>query len=65
MLKNNADNPLTGFLWFASINTKVKPLHNVHCRRAVEYAGDKTAFQTAFGGPSPAGTSQAPCYRRP
>jgi peptide/nickel transport system substrate-binding protein len=50
-LKNNADNPLTGFLWFTSINTKVKPLDNVHCRRAVEYAADKTAFQTAFGGP--------------
>jgi peptide/nickel transport system substrate-binding protein len=50
-LKNNADDPLTGFLWFTSINTKVKPLDNVHCRRAVEYAADKTAFQTAFGGP--------------
>ena len=22
----------------------------MHCRRAVEYAADKTAFQTAFGG---------------
>ena len=50
-LKNNADDPRTGFLWFAYINTKVKPLGNVHCRRAVEYAADKTAFQTAFGGP--------------
>jgi peptide/nickel transport system substrate-binding protein len=50
-LKHNADNPLTGFLWFAYINTKVKPLDNVHCRRAVEYAADKTTFQTAFGGP--------------
>ena len=50
-LKHNADNPLTGFLWFAYINTKVKPLDNVHCRRAVEYATDKTTFQTAFGGP--------------
>ena len=50
-LKNNADNPLTGLLWYAYINTKVKPLDNVHCRRAVEYAADKTAFQTAFGGP--------------
>jgi peptide/nickel transport system substrate-binding protein len=50
-LKNNADDPLTGFLWFISINSKVKPLDNVHCRRAVEYAADKTAFQTAFGGP--------------
>jgi peptide/nickel transport system substrate-binding protein len=50
-LKNNADDPRTGFLWFAYLNTKVKPLDNVHCRRAVEYAADKTAFQTAFGGP--------------
>jgi peptide/nickel transport system substrate-binding protein len=50
-LKNNADNPLTGFLWFTYLNTKVKPLGNVHCRRAVEYAADKTAFQTAMGGP--------------
>jgi peptide/nickel transport system substrate-binding protein len=50
-LKNNADDPLTGFLWFTSINTKVKPLGNVHCRRAVEYAADKTTFQTAMGGP--------------
>jgi peptide/nickel transport system substrate-binding protein len=50
-LKHNADNPLTGFLWFAYINTEVKPLDDVHCRRAVEYAADKTAFQTAFGGP--------------
>jgi peptide/nickel transport system substrate-binding protein len=50
-LKKNVDNALTGFLWFAYINTKVKPLDNVHCRRAVEYAADKVAFQSAFGGP--------------
>jgi peptide/nickel transport system substrate-binding protein len=50
-LKQNADDPRTGFLFFAYLNTKVKPLDNVHCRRAVEYAADKTAFQTAFGGP--------------
>ena len=49
-LKNNADNAPPS-LWFAYINTKVKPLDNVHCRRAVEYAADKTDFQTAFGGP--------------
>jgi peptide/nickel transport system substrate-binding protein len=29
----------------------VKPLDNVHCRRAVEYAADKAADQTAYGGP--------------
>ena len=50
-LKENADNALSGFLWFTYINSKVKPLDNVHCRRAVEYAADKTAYQTAYGGP--------------
>src|SRR6266536_2738442 len=50
-LKANADDALIGFLWFTYINTKVKPLDNVHCRRAVEYAADKTAYQTAYGGP--------------
>ena len=50
-LKKNADNVLSGFLWFTYINTKVKPLDNIHCRRAVEYAADKVAYQTAYGGP--------------
>jgi peptide/nickel transport system substrate-binding protein len=50
-LKNNADNVPTGLAWFTSINTKVKPLDNIHCRRAVEYAADKAAAQTAYGGP--------------
>src|SRR6266705_3440324 len=50
-LNANADDALSGFLWFTYINTKVKPLDNVHCRRAVEYAADKTAYQTAYGGP--------------
>jgi peptide/nickel transport system substrate-binding protein len=51
VLKSNADDVPTDLLWFTYINTKVKPLDNVHCRRAVEYAADKTAFQTAYGGP--------------
>jgi peptide/nickel transport system substrate-binding protein len=50
-LKKNADNALTGFLYFTYINTKVKPLDNVHCRRAIEYAADKVAYQTSYGGP--------------
>ena len=50
-LKKNADDVLTNLLWFTYINTRVKPLDNVHCRRAVEYAADKTAYQTAYGGP--------------
>ena len=50
-LKKNADNAFSGFLWLTYINSKVKPLDNVHCRRAVEYAADKVAYQTAYGGP--------------
>ena len=50
-LKKNTDNALTDLLWFTYINTKVKPLDNVHCRRAIEYAADKVGFQTAYGGP--------------
>jgi len=50
-LRNNADNALSGLLWFTYINTKVKPLDNVHCRRAIQYAADKVAYQTAYGGP--------------
>jgi len=50
-LKANADNPLTGTVQFAYLNTQVSPLDNVACRRAVEYAADKTAVQAAYGGP--------------
>jgi ABC-type transport system substrate-binding protein/serine/threonine protein kinase len=50
-LKSNADNSLTGTLQFAYLNTQVSPLDNVACRRAVEYAADKTAVQAAYGGP--------------
>ncbi len=50
-LKANADDPVSGFLYFIYVNTKIKPLNNVACRRAVEYAVNKTEMQTAFGGP--------------
>jgi peptide/nickel transport system substrate-binding protein len=50
-LKANSDDPVTGFMWFYYINTKVPPLNNVHCRMAVEYAANKTNLQTAYGGP--------------
>jgi peptide/nickel transport system substrate-binding protein len=50
-LKQQADNPLSGFLWFYYLNTKVPPLNNLACRRAIEYAANKTNLQTAFGGP--------------
>ena len=39
-----------GFLWFAYLNTVVKPLNNVHCRMAIEYAANKVNLQTAYGG---------------
>jgi peptide/nickel transport system substrate-binding protein len=50
-LKKYADNPVHGVLWFTYINTKVPPLNNVACRRAVEYAADKSTLQTGWGGP--------------
>ena len=50
-LKANSDNPISGFMWFYYINTKVAPLNNIHCRMAIEYAANKTELQTAYGGP--------------
>jgi peptide/nickel transport system substrate-binding protein len=50
-LKKNADNPVTGFIRYAALNTKVAPLDNVECRKAVIYASDPTSLQTARGGP--------------
>jgi peptide/nickel transport system substrate-binding protein len=49
--KQYADAAGTTRLWFTSINGNVKPFDNVHCRKAVEYAADRTGYQTAFGGP--------------
>jgi len=48
--KKNADTPNTGFIRYFSISTKVAPFDNVHCRKAVQYATDKTTMQTARGG---------------
>ena len=46
-----SDDPVTGFMWFYYINTKVAPLNNVHCRMAIEFAANKTSLQNAYGGP--------------
>jgi peptide/nickel transport system substrate-binding protein len=46
--KKNADAALSGFLWYFPINTQV--ITNVDCRKAIEYAADKTLFQNAYGG---------------
>lgn len=50
-LKKNADNAFTGRLWFFVMDEKVAPFDNIECRKAVQYATDKVALQTAFGGP--------------
>ncbi|MDX3523943.1 ABC transporter substrate-binding protein [Streptomyces scabiei] len=49
--KANTDNASGGRLVYTAINTKVAPFDNVDCRKAVEYAIDKVAVQTAMGGP--------------
>jgi peptide/nickel transport system substrate-binding protein len=50
-LKASSDDPVTGFMWFWYIDQQVKPLNNVHCREAVEYATNHLNMQTAYGGP--------------
>lgn len=49
-LRAQADNPGAPRLWYTSINPKVEPLTNVECRKAVLFATDRTAYQTAYGG---------------
>ncbi|HYS38843.1 MAG TPA: ABC transporter substrate-binding protein [Pseudonocardiaceae bacterium] len=50
-LQTKADDAVSGFLWYAALNTQVAPLNNVDCRKAIEYAVNKTTQQTAYGGP--------------
>lgn len=50
-LAAHADNPDTGFLQFVAIHPFQPPLDNVHARRAIHYAADRTALQRARGGP--------------
>jgi peptide/nickel transport system substrate-binding protein len=54
-LKAHADEPTTGFVQYAAMSTAVAPFDDVHCRRAVHYALDKKAVQTARGGPDAGG----------
>jgi peptide/nickel transport system substrate-binding protein len=49
-LKANADNPVTSRLQYTSINPTVAPFDNIECRKAIQYAMDRTAYQTAYGG---------------
>ncbi len=50
-LKKAADDVSTGFTRYISIQEKVKPFDNIHCRKAVQYAADKVALQFSRGGP--------------
>jgi peptide/nickel transport system substrate-binding protein len=49
-LKANTDNALQARSWFTSVNGEVAPFDNIHCRRAVQYAYDRTGYQRAYGG---------------
>jgi len=49
-LKKNADDPVTGFTRYFAVFPQVKPLDNVHCRRAIFYAINKSDLQLARGG---------------
>lgn len=50
-LKKNSDNAFTGRLWYFVMDEKVVPFDNIECRKAVQFATDKVALQTAFNGP--------------
>ena len=49
-LKAQADNPIISRLWYTSIVPTVAPFDNIECRKAVMFAMDQTAYQTAYGG---------------
>jgi peptide/nickel transport system substrate-binding protein len=49
-LKKYVDNPVDGSLRYLGVSPDVKPLDNVHCRRAVFYAINKEAWRLAYGG---------------
>jgi len=49
-LKKNADDPVSSYVRYFAIFPQVKPLDNVHCRRAIFYAINKSDLQRARGG---------------
>jgi peptide/nickel transport system substrate-binding protein len=54
-LKARSNNPVTGFVRYLTIQTKVPPFDNIECRKAVAYAFNKNSNQRARGGPTGAG----------
>ncbi|WFB10517.1 ABC transporter substrate-binding protein [Streptomyces sp. LX-29] len=51
-LKANADAPFSGVIRTVAMVSNTAPFDNKHCRKAVLYAADTTALQTAQGGPT-------------
>lgn len=51
-LKKNADSGYQARTWFTSMSNDVKPFDNIHCRKAVMYATDHSAYLRAYGGKS-------------
>ncbi|MFG2132110.1 ABC transporter substrate-binding protein [Streptomyces sp. NPDC048751] len=49
--KANLDNPVSGYIRYATFPQSVKPFDNIHCRNAVIYGADHVSLQTARGGP--------------
>ncbi len=49
-LHARADNPGSARQWYTSIINRTAPLDDVHCRRAILYAADRTGYQAAYGG---------------
>lgn len=48
--KKNTDNSYAGATSYVALNVNVKPFDNPDCRKAVQWAIDKTSVQTAAGG---------------
>ncbi|MGY0059009.1 caspase, EACC1-associated type [Streptomyces sp. LZ34] len=50
-LKAQLDDPYTLGLRYLALPRTVKPLNNIHCRKAIVYGTDRRSVQTALGGP--------------
>jgi peptide/nickel transport system substrate-binding protein len=46
----NTDAAPVARTWYTNLSSDVAPLNDIHCRRAVLYAADKTGYQRAYGG---------------
>ncbi|GII61259.1 peptide ABC transporter substrate-binding protein [Sphaerisporangium krabiense] len=53
--KQYSDSAPIARTWFTNINGDVPPFDNVHCRKAVMYAADRSAIQGVYGGPDAGG----------